>query len=726
MGRPDVVDLTQVDSESDRSDTNNDDDVSIVYTIPALKRLKPSPSPPPSTIQTSAYTEVPTQPNTVLVLAEGRSVCSELAFSFIDLTTSKCWVTQYADTASFAHTIYSLTFLRPHTILVPRAMWVGKSKCMRTIRRYLPWASVQMLDRRLFDDGAGMRFVSEMCVPEILPGLRRCLRDKQYTYAAVNALFTYLGQNHDCVYAKASVYFEYRQMEAIPLDPGAWHDLQLTEPSGSRNNKQNCSLLASLKHTHTKMGERLLRANILQPSTDLSTITGRQCAVEDLLDNEDIFFSLSLSLAEFPDIDSVITALVRLPEAKTVRQATQVINNVLHVKHVLETSLAIAGSLNGAVQSELLCEIATSLGDLRAGELLAVIHAVVRADIQVEKSAQAIRSQRCHMVKDSVDGFLDVSRSIFDAVSQQVIDLVEQYANELQISIKAVYRPNIGYIMSCRSDCFSDGVPEEFLNFVRKKSQCTFTTLDLVKLNNRLASVVSEINILTEKAIKSVADTISSNIVLLYKISEAVALLDMLVSFAHLCTTSDYVQPQFSDAISIEDGRHPIIESMGDPVTPNRINTADKTFTIISGPNMGGKSTYLRQVAYMAIMAQIGCYVPARSATFKVFDKLFVRMNNDDSIAEHESSFVREMRDVSYILHTYNQHSLVLIDELGRGTATQEGMAICRAISEELLESHATVFLTTHFLELPHILGEHRNCSRLVLSDPVSARIASI
>ncbi|KAJ1953878.1 MutS protein msh4 [Linderina pennispora] len=386
------------------------------------------------------------------------------------------------------------------------------------------------------------------------------------------------------------------------------------------------------------MGERLLRANILQPSTDLSTITGRQCAVEDLLDNEDIFFSLSTSLAEFPDIDSVITALVRLPEAKTVRQATQVINNVLLVKHVLETSLAIAGSLNGAVQSELLCEIATSLSDLRAGELLAVIHAVVRADIQVEKSAQAIRSQRCHMVKDGVDGFLDVSRSIFDAVSQQVIDLVEQYANELQIPIKAVYRPNIGYIMSCKSDCFSDGVPDEFLNFVRKKSQCTFTTLDLVKLNNRLA---------------------------------------------------------------IEDGRHPIIESMGDPVTPNRINTAGKTFTIISGPNMGGKST-----------------VPARSATFKIFDKLFVRMNNDDSIAEHESSFVREMRDVSYILHTYNQHSLVLIDELGRSTATQEGMAICRAISEELLESHATVFLTTHFLELPHILGQHRNCSRLVLSDP--------
>ncbi|KAJ1953879.1 hypothetical protein EC988_002743 [Linderina pennispora] len=157
-----VIDLTQVDSESDRSDSNNNDDVSIVYAIPAPKRLKTSPSPPPSTIQTSAYTEVPSQPNTILVLAEGRSVYSELAFSFIDMTTSKCWVTQYADTASFAHTIYSLTFLRPHTILVPRAMWAGKSKCMRTIRRYLPWVSVQMLDRRLFDDGAGMRVVSEI------------------------------------------------------------------------------------------------------------------------------------------------------------------------------------------------------------------------------------------------------------------------------------------------------------------------------------------------------------------------------------------------------------------------------------------------------------------------------------------------------------------------------------------------------------------------------------
>ncbi|KAJ1930707.1 MutS protein msh4 [Linderina macrospora] len=302
------------------------------------------------------------------------------------------------------------------------------------------------------------------------------------------------------MYAKASVYFDYKQMEGtMQIDPGAWRDLQLAGSSSSSNGKQKCSLLSSLKHTHTKMGDRLLRANILQPSTDLPTITGRQHAIEDLLDNEDVFFGLSASLAEFPDIDSVITALVRLPEAKTVRQATQVINNVLHVKHILDIALAVAGTLNGAVQSELLCEISTCLSEPRVSELLDVIHQVVRTDIQVEKSAQAIRSQRCHMVKNGFDGFLDVSRDIFDTVSQQVVDLVEQYADRLQVPIKAVYRPNIGYIMSCKADCVTGGVPEEFLNFVRKKSQCTFTTLDLVKLNNRLASVVSEINILTEK-----------------------------------------------------------------------------------------------------------------------------------------------------------------------------------------------------------------------------------
>ncbi|KAJ2320193.1 MutS protein msh4, partial [Coemansia sp. RSA 2702] len=209
---------------------------------------------------------------------------------------------------------------------------------------------------------------------------------------------------------------------------------------------------------------------------------------------------------------------------------------------------------------------------------------------------------------------------------------------------------------------------------------------------------------------------IRENITVLYRVSEAIGLVDMVVSFAHYCTLHSCVVPEFSDTINVVQGRHPVLEAIGREVVSNNVNTTSATFTIVSGPNMGGKSTYLRQIIYMVIMAQIGSLVPAQSATLKVFDKLFVRMNNNDNMAASESTFLREMHDVAYILQNYDQHSLLLIDELGRSTATVEGKAICQAICEELVESPATTFLTTHFLELPDVLGVHPNCSQIILS----------
>ncbi|KAJ2199584.1 MutS protein msh4 [Coemansia sp. RSA 522] len=345
---------------------------------------------------------------------------------------------------------------------------------------------------------------------------------------------------------------------SMQIDPGAWRDLGL-EDCGSSENKRERSLFSAIDHTNTKMGSRLLRANILQPSTDLSTIYARQTAVLELLDTEELFFSLSAQLVDMPDIDAAITSLIRISQATTSRQVSQAINNVLHVKHILQATVRLSHAFRANIQSTLLQSILGVLTESRVDDLLDHIHAVIREDIGMEKSAQMTRSQRCHAVKDGVDGFLDVSRAIFDKVTQEVVELVEQYANETQ-----------------------------------------------VKLNNRLASVVIEINLLTEKAIQRVADVIRENITILYRVSEAVALLDMIVSFAHHCTLHNCVVPEFSDSINIIQGRHPVLEAVGREVVPNNVSTVSATFTVVSGPNMGGKSTYLRQIIYMAIMAQIG------------------------------------------------------------------------------------------------------------------------
>ncbi|KAJ2117624.1 MutS protein msh4 [Coemansia sp. RSA 922] len=709
----DVVDLTCADSSDDDLSTqflvkrpkleyDDDDDVGTTFSNDcAVSELA----------LTSAYSELSATPNTLMVLTEGRAAASEIAYSFFDLSTTHCTLSQFADGPSYSHTIYAVIACRPQLVLVPRPMAEGKSKAMVAIRRYLPWLVIASLERRLFNDMEGMQLLQAVATLAQAARLALILQCKRYAYAAFNALFHHLEHAANLTFARGGVNVSYRQMEGtMQIDPGAWQDLGLDAENGS-----DTSLFSAINHTQTKMGSRLLRSSILQPSTDLNTIYARQSAVLEILDNEETFFFLSANLAAIPDIDAAITSLIRMPVASTAKQAGLAISNVLRFKHILQSARAIAAGITFEPRSCLLQETIGVLTDSRTTDLLAHIHSVIREDLTFEKSAQMTRSQRCHAVKDGVNGFLDVSRAIFDRVTQEVVELIEQYSNETQVPIKATYKPSIGYLMSAKREVLGESIPEEFVNVVIKKAVVTFSTIELIKLNNRLASVVTEINLLTEKAIHDVADVIRQNIAVLYRVSEAIALLDMLVSFAHHCTVSESVVPEFSDSINIVNGRHPILEAMGGEVVPNSVSTAKTTFTVVSGPNMGGKSTYLRQIIYLVIMAQIGCLVPAKSATLKVFDKLFVRMSNgSDSIGG--STFLREMHGVAYILHNYSAHSLVMVDELGRSTAAVEGMAICRAVCEELMDSSATVFLTTHYLGLPPALGVHPNCSRVVLS----------
>ncbi|KAJ2742836.1 MutS protein msh4 [Coemansia sp. BCRC 34301] len=691
----------------------DDDDLDYSAKRPKLK-YGDSASTVSELAPTSAYSVLSSAPNTLMVLTEGRAAASEIAYCFFDLSTTHCTLSQFADGPSYSHTIYAVIACRPQIVLVPRSMSEGKSKAMVAIRRYLPWLAIAPLERRLFNDMEGMQLLHAVATPAQTARLALVLDSKRYAYAAFNALFHYLEHTVNATFARGGVSVSYRQMEGtMQIDPGAWHDLGLD----SSTSNADVSLFAAINHTQTKMGARLLHASILQPSTDLNTIYARQSAVLEILDNEETFFFLSANLAPIPDIDAAITSLVRMPVATTAKQVGLAISNVLNFKHILQLAKAIAAGMPFEPQCCLLQEIVGVLMDSRSAELLAHIHSVIREGLTFEKSAQMTRSQRCHAVKDGVNGFLDMSRAIFDRVTQEVVELVEQYSNETQLPIKATYKPSIGYIMSAKREVLGNTIPEEFVNVVVKKTMVTFSTIELIKLNNRLASVVTEINLLTEKAIHDVADVIRQNVAVLYRVSEAIALLDMLVSFAHHCTVSESVVPAFSDSINIVDGRHPILEAMGSQVVANNVATTNATFTVVSGPNMGGKSTYLRQIVYFVIMAQIGSLVPAKSATLKIFDKLFVQMSNGSEATGGGSTFQREMHGVAYILHNYNAHSLVVIDELGRSTAAVEGMSICRAVCEHLLESSATVFLSTHYLGLPPVLGVHQNCACIVMSE---------
>ncbi|KAL1610968.1 MutS protein msh4 [Nothophoma quercina] len=204
----------------------------------------------------------------------------------------------------------------------------------------------------------------------------------------------------------------------------------------------------------------------------------------------------------------------------------------------------------------------------------------------------------------------------------------------------------------------------------------------------------------------------------MFKICEAVSLLDMITAFSQLVTVNDYTRPQLTDTLAIQAGRHPIKErSMANNFVPNDVYATQQTrFQIITGCNMSGKSTYIRTIALMFIMAQIGCFVPAAYASFPILHQLFARLGMDDSIETNVSTFAAEMREIAFILRNIDRRSMAIVDELGRGTSTRDGLTIALAIAEALVSSKALVWFATHFKDLATIMHERAGVLNLHLA----------
>jgi len=223
---------------------------------------------------------------------------------------------------------------------------------------------------------------------------------------------------------------------------------------------------------------------------------------------------------------------------------------------------------------------------------------------------------------------------------------------------------------------------------------------------------------MSDRVVQDLIDNIREDVAPLFRISEGIALLDMIASFAHMATTQEYRRPELTSTLAIKSGRHPIHEKIhADKFVPNDVYASQQNrFQIITGCNMSGKSTYIRSIALMAVMAQIGSFVPAVYSSFPIFYQLFARVSMDDSIESNVSTFAAEMRETAFILRNVDKGSLVIIDELGRGTSTRDGLAIAIAVAEALIKSYAFVWFVTHFRDLARFLSERPGVVNLHLA----------
>lgn len=233
---------------------------------------------------------------------------------------------------------------------------------------------------------------------------------------------------------------------------------------------------------------------------------------------------------------------------------------------------------------------------------------------------------------------------------------------------------------------------------------------------------------MSDSTIQSLIERVRPKLHPLFKISESLAVLDMLSSFAHLATTHEYAKPELTDVMAIKSGRHPVRERINrEKFIPNDVYASKQSrFQIITGCNMSGKSTYIRSIALMTVMAQIGCFVPAQYASFPIIRQLFSRVSTDDNIEANVSTFAAEMREMAFILHNIEPRSLVIVDELGRGTSTRDGLCIAIAVAEALVQSQAFVWFVTHFRELPRILAERAGVVNLHLAVDMSEDLSKM
>jgi DNA mismatch repair protein MSH4 len=278
------------------------------------------------------------------------------------------------------------------------------------------------------------------------------------------------------------------------------------------------------------------------------------------------------------------------------------------------------------------------------------------------------------------------------------------------------------YIRLAVADLEDRQLPEIFTNVVRNKQKIEFQTLELMKRNQKIIEAHQEVLLLSGTAVQDLIVELRGGLSKMFKICEGVAMLDMISSFAQLVTIQDYVRPQLTDTLAIKSGRHPIREKIhGITFVPNDVYATQQTrFQIITGCNMSGKSTYIRSIALMSVMAQIGCFVPAQYASFPLLHQLFARVSLDDSIEANVSTFAAEMRETAFIIRNVHCRSIVIVDELGRGTSTRDGLAIALAIAEALVNSRALVWFVTHFRDLAMIMAERTGVVNLHLSAEIS------
>ena len=561
---------------------------------------------------------------------------------------------------------------------------------------------ISNLDNRYFDEDRCKKAILKHFKVNTLAGIG--VEDFPSGIIAAGCLMQYLNETQKMSLEHITHLYPYISSKYMLLDSSTRRNLELTETL--RDKAKRGSLMWVLDKTKTAMGARTLRTFIEQPLIDKARIEGRLDAIETLKKNSIAKEEIREYLNPIYDLERLIGKVgYKTANPRDLIAFKQSIKMLPYIKTILKD-----------FETDELSSIDKDIDDLQ--DIYRLID-----DAIIEEAPLTIKEGG--IIKDGFDKNVDNFRNAKIQGRSWLAALEEEDRERTGIkNLKVKYNKVFGYYFEV-TNSYKDLVPEDYIRKQTLTNAERYTTAKLKELEDTILNAEDKLFGLEYEIFVSIRDAIFGEIERIQRTAKAIAKLDVYASLATVAQQNHYVRPQINEkgVINIKEGRHPVVEKMisNDMFISNDtyLDNNKNCISIITGPNMAGKSTYMRQVALIVLMAQLGSFVPAKSANISLCDRIFTRVGASDDLASGQSTFMVEMNEVANILRNATSNSLLILDEIGRGTSTFDGLSIAWAVVEHISNKRilgAKTLFATHYHELTELEGKMSNVNNYCIA----------
>ena len=621
--------------------------------------------------------------------SENNYICSMYAdkrytgIVFCDISTGQLFVSRFKSDHSFSQLKDQITSYNPRELLISGKL--AQNKVLHLfIKEKLPKAAVSHPD----ESRCGLLECTSLLEQHFSKENRDKIADSNELIIALGVLMSYLKDTQKTGLERIDTIELYAEDQYMKLDFNTRRNLELTRTMIAKEKKH--SLLWVLDKTKTAMGKRLMKFWVEHPLMNITTILKRQNAVEELVNDTVNRLELTANLTGIFDIERLMTKIVYgSANARELRSLCQAMTNLPALKVTL-----------APFQSKLLHELYRDIDPL--DDMRTLIDEAI-----VEDPPFSVREGG--LIKEGYSAPLDELKHDMNDSTSLLARIEAQQKEQTGIpKLKVGYNRVFGYYIEV-TNSYKDLVPEHYIRKQTLTNCERYITPELKEIESRILGAKERSVAIEYELFNDVREQIAINLDRIERTAKAIAALDVLVSLANVAADNRYTRPDVTQnsVIRLKDSRHPVVEALlSDAMfVPNDVllDNIDNRIAIITGPNMAGKSTYMRQVALIVLMAQMGSFVPASFAEIGLVDAIFTRVGASDDLASGQSTFMVEMNEVANIVSHATSKSLLILDEIGRGTSTYDGMSIARAVLEFVADKKklgARALFATHYHEL--------------------------